>query len=110
MEDLALGDDHCVPVHVLHHPVLHDGAAGVAALHHQVLLWVEVAGAVASVLVLAHRLPYRLVGGIMTLPDHLASLLLPVLHDHVEVTGPPACLLIYMSLKKIQRLESGFIG
>ena len=82
MENLALGDYHHVPVHVLHGPVLHDGAAAVAALHHQVLLWVKVAGAVAFVLVLAHRLPYRLVGDLMTLPDHLASLLLPVLHDH----------------------------
>ena len=79
MEDLALGDYHRVPVHVLHHPVLHDGAAGVATLHHQVLLWVQVTGAVAAVLVLAHCLPYRLVGD---LPDQLASLLLPVLHDH----------------------------
>lgn len=82
MEDLVLGDNHRVPAHVLHHPILHNGAAGVTALRHQVLLRVQVAGAVAAVLVLAQLRQYRLVGDLMTLPDHLASLLLPVLHGH----------------------------
>ena len=80
MEDLVLGDNHRVPVHVLHHTILNNGAVGVTALHHQVLLWVQVAGAVAAVL--ARLRPYRLVGDLLTLPDHLASLLLPVLHGH----------------------------
>ena len=61
MEHLVLRDDHRVSTQtVLHRPVLDDGAAGVAALHHQILLGVQVAGAVAAVLVLAHLLPDRL--------------------------------------------------
>ena len=54
----------------------------VTMLEDFVLLWVQVAGTVAAVLVLAHRRPYHLVRDLLTLPDHLASLLLPVLHGN----------------------------
>ena len=83
VQHLVLGDDHRVPVPALHGPVLHDGAAGVAALHHQVLLGVQVAGAVAAVLVLADRLPYRLVGDLVTLPDNLELPVVMVLFSHL---------------------------
>ena len=55
----------------------------VTMLEDFVLLWVQVAGTVAAVLVLAHRLPYRLVGDLMTLPDHLELPVVMVLFPHL---------------------------
>ena len=87
MEDLVLGDYHCLPC--VGAAAVHQGAGCCALVHHAVPLRVEVVSTVAAVLVLTDVVPHSLVTDGVTLPHNpelpLITLLLSHLSHHLSV-------------------------